>query len=272
MQTRYEIFPFGSVEAEATAAFPSVITVTCSPRHGLDPTVDLAVRLVQMGHVVVVHLAARTIRSSLHLDVVLGRLAAAGIDDVFVIGGDGEPQGPFESAVELLPALAAHAHRPSRIGVGAYPEGHPLIDATTLAGALQQKARLADYMTTQLCFDPGALKAWIESARSIGVTLPIYVGIPGIVDPRRLLEISTRVGVGASIRFIRKQNGVRRLLGGSRNAADRLDAAVASMAVESQLGIVGRHLYTFNRLLATQAWDTARHQEDQSAYRVGRDG
>ena len=265
MQTCYEILPFGSVEAEAAAAPPSVLTVTCSPRHGIDHTVDFGTALAERGHVVVVHLAARAIRSSAHLDRVLGRLEAAGIDDVFVVGGDGEPSGPFASAVELVPRVAEHRHRPARIGIGAYPEGHPLIDAATLEAALREKAAAADYMTTQLCFDARPLRQWIVSTRRSGITLPIHIGIPGLVDPVRLLEISTRVGVGGSIRFLRRQHGLRRLVGRPGHAADRLDDAVTSLAAEPQLGIAGRHLYTFNKLLATVEWDTARHPSDQLA-------
>jgi methylenetetrahydrofolate reductase (NADPH) len=257
--TRYEILPFGSVENEAAAAPDRlVITVTCSPRHGVDHTVEVAARLAALGHDAVVHLAARMVRDAGHLDAVLARLAAGGIDDVFLIGGDGaEPLGPYASAVELLPVVAAHERRPGRIGIGAYPEGHPLIDPATLEDALRRKAELADYMTTQLCFDPDALTRWIEQTRTAGIDLPLYVGIPGAVDRRRLLEVSMRVGVGASIAFVRKQRGLRQLLGRS-DTGDRLHRTFAPLVGDARARIAGLHFFTFNRLTATLAWEAQR--------------
>ena len=260
MSTRYEILPFGPVEAEAAAASERlVITVTCSPRQGLDRTIDVATRVAALGHDAVVHLAARMVRDESHLGAVLERLAAGGIDDVFAIGGDGDDTlGPYASAVELLPAIAAHERRPRRIGIGAYPEGHPMIDPATLEAALRRKAELADYMTTQLCFDPTALTRWLEHTRAEGVELPLYVGIPGAVDRRHLLEVSMRVGVGASIGFIRKQHGLRQLLGRPEHAADHLHDTFAPLVGDPSLGIAGLHFFTFNRLSATLAWEGQR--------------
>jgi methylenetetrahydrofolate reductase (NADPH) len=203
MSSRYEILPFGSAEAEAASAGrPLAITVTCSPRHGVDHTLDVAARMAQLGHQVVPHIAARTIRDIEHLDALLERLAATDIGDVFLIAGDStEPTGPFDSAVELLPLLARHPQRPRRIGVAAYPEGHPLIDPRTLRQSLERKAQLADYIVTQMCFDSEAVTKWLLATRADGVALPVYVGLPGDVDRRRLLEVSMRVGVGTSIGF-----------------------------------------------------------------------
>jgi methylenetetrahydrofolate reductase (NADPH) len=258
MSMRYEILPFGSAEDEARAEEnPLVITVTCSPRHGVDQTVDVVTRLADSGHHPVPHLAARTIRDHAHLDELLERLAASGVDDIFVIAGDGEaPVGEFTSAVDLLPIIAAHRLRPHQVGIGVYPEGHPLIDPAALDDALRRKAPLADYMVTQMCFDAQALLRWIETTRTQGIALPVYVGIPGAVDRRKLLEISVRVGVGTSITFLRKQQGgIKRLLGRPEHAGDRLHEEIAPLIGDPELGIAGIHYYTFNRLAATVAWD-----------------
>ena len=117
-----------------------------------------------------------------------------------------------------------------------------------------RKAPLADYLVTQMCFDPDAVVGWIIRLRAVGVRLPVYVGVPGAVDRRRLLEVSMRVGVGASIGFLRKQHGIRHLLGRPHHAADQLQAAIAPLAADGALGIAGMHFFTFNRLEATLAW------------------
>ncbi len=261
MGNRYEILPFGDAEIEAQAApCPLTITVTCSPRHGVDHSVDIAARIAGMGHRAVVHLAARMIRDAGHLDAVLRRLAVNQIDDVFLVAGDAaEPEGPYASSGELLPILAGHSHRPGRIGIAAYPEGHPLIDERTLAEVLRLKAELADYAVTQLCFDVRALSDWIVRTREAGTDLPLYVGLPGTVDRRRLLEVSVRVGVGSSIAFLRKQRGIRQLMGRPEHAADHLYRAFAPLVGDTRLGIAGLHFYTFNRLGATLEWEAQRN-------------
>jgi methylenetetrahydrofolate reductase (NADPH) len=245
---RYEVLPFPRAESEAAEApRPLTLTVTCSPQQGVDPALDVACRLRRLGHVVVLHLAARMVRGPGHLDRLLERMAAGGIADVFLVGGDAPaPQGPYPSGAALLDRLREHPLAPRTIGVPAYPEGHPLVDAPTLAGALRDKAPLADYMVTQICFDADALRRWLEETRAAGVDLPLYAGLPGAVDRRRLLEVSMRVGVGASIRFIRKQRGVRRLFGRPVDAAGELAAALAPLD-----GVAGLHFFTFNRLVAT---------------------
>ncbi len=248
---QFEILPFGGGEAEAAELPERVrLTVTCSPKHGLDESIATATRLRALGHSVTLHLAARMVRGRDHLDGLLARMKENGIDDAFVIGGDATPpHGPYASSVELLPIIHDHPQRPVTIGIGGYPEGHPLIDDAALAGALAQKAPLADYVTTQLCFEPEAVLRWIEGIREAGIDLPVLAGVPGIVDPKKLLEISMRVGVGPSLSFLRKQRGLRSLLRLSGRSADRLYDALSSSDE-----IAGFHFYTFNRLRDTWEW------------------
>jgi methylenetetrahydrofolate reductase (NADPH) len=212
-------------------------------------------RLRALGHGLTVHLAVRMLRDRAHLEEVLGRAAAAGIDDLFVVGGDEkDPHGPFREAGDVLEILAEHPLRPARIGVGAYPEGHPLIDERVLSEALARKNDLADYMATQLCFDPDVLLRWLESVRERGVTLPLYAGVPGPIERRKLLDVSMKVGVGASLRFLRKQHGITSLFRRPGREADALRDALAPRIGDPALGIAGLHLFTFNELVATWEW------------------
>ena len=163
------------------------------------------------------------VRDRLHLDELLAAMAQAGVADVLLIGGDATPpHGPYSSANDLLPIIDAHPQRPTEIGIAGYPEGHPLIDSSRLAEVLEQKSVLASYIVTQLCFDAEALLAWISETRERGVTLPVLVGLPGVVDRRRLLKISIRIGVGPSLAFLRKQRGLWSLLGRSKVTPDRV--------------------------------------------------
>jgi methylenetetrahydrofolate reductase (NADH) len=254
-QARFEVLPFRSSEAEAAQLpRPVRLTVTCSPKHGPERSIEAAGRLHELGHAVTVHIAARMVRDRRHLDALLGSMADAGADDVLLVGGDADPpQGAFASAGELLPLVAVHPNRPRTIGITGYPEGHPLIADQTLDQALREKSRRADYVTTQMCFDPLALRSWIVRHREHGMALPVLVGLPGSIARRRLLEMSARIGVGPSLRFVRKQRGLRSLLS-RRSTADRLYEAVAPMVDDPQLSIEGIHYFTFNQLIETWRW------------------
>jgi methylenetetrahydrofolate reductase (NADPH) len=255
-EARYEVMPFASVEAQvAELPRPLRLTVTTSPKHGVDHSLDFAERL-RGGHPLTLHVAARMVRSEAHLDEILARAHELGIDDLFVIGGDAPEQlGPFSAAGELLDLIVAHPQRPAALGIGAYPEGHPLIAQPVLDEALARKARVATYVVTQLCFDPRVLLTWLDGLRARGIDLPLYVGAAGPVERRKLLEISMRIGVGPSLRFLRKQRGLTQLFRSPVDSAARVHDRLAPLVGDR---IAGFHFFTFNELLATWRWHEAR--------------
>ena len=156
---RYEIMPFRGVEG-AVGELPagSRVTVTASPSHGLMRTIEVAERLAASGYEVIPHLSARMVSGRRELIAIVERLAAAGIDQAFVVGGDASPPaGPYHEAGDLLDELAGLDHPFTRIGIGGYPEGHPLIADDKLLEALRRKQPHAAYVVTQLCFDAGVL-------------------------------------------------------------------------------------------------------------------
>ena len=126
-RARFEVLPFDDIVAEAARLPRAVrVAVTCSPKHGPDHGVETAARLRQLGHSVTVHVAARMVRDRDHLERLLAGIGDAGIEDLFLIGGDvDEPVGEYSSAVELLGLVADHPERPELIGIAGYPEGHP---------------------------------------------------------------------------------------------------------------------------------------------------
>lgn len=251
------MLPFERAEAQARELpEPTRLTVTNSPRHSPERTVEFALRLTDLGHEVTPHLASRAIRDEAHLDALLTQLEEAGIDEVFVIGGDNsEPAGRFSSAGELLPLIRSQPHGVRTIGIGAYPEGHPLIDGPTLDRALEEKSALADYMTTQMCFDPDTVLDWLRSVRRRGISLPVLIGMPGVVDRKRLLEVSMRIGVGPSLSYVRKQRGILQLLRRPTHLADKLFDGLAPCIAERELKIAGFHYFTLNQLIETWNWE-----------------
>lgn len=253
---RWELLPLAGV-TDHLAHLPAGahVTVTCSPKLGVDATVDLAVRLTARGFVATPHLAARHIASPDHLATLLHQLAAVGIDDLFVVGGDAAaPAGPYPDGLALLDAIAASGHHFAHVGIPAYPEGHHRIDTPTLWTALEAKQAHATYAVTQLCFDSGAICRWIAAARHHGITLPVHAGIPGVVDPTTLLRVSARIGIGDSMRFLRgNHHTATRLL---RPGGYRPDALLRGLGARVRAGdcdIAGLHVYTFNRIQPTVA-------------------
>jgi methylenetetrahydrofolate reductase (NADPH) len=253
---RYEILPFAKAEAQAAEVpSPLRLTVTISPKHGIDRSLEVAERLRPLGHAVTLHIAARMVRSAEHLDEILGRSARAGIDDFLVIGGDApEPLGPYTEAAPVLELIHGHELRPERLGIGSYPEGHPLIPPADLEAALVRKAEIADYLVTQLCFDSTVFLRWLEGLRARGIAQPVYVGVVGPVERRRLLEISTRIGVGPSLRFLRKQRGLTTLFRKPADTAERFFDGAAPAVARGDHGLAGFHFFTFNDLLGTRRW------------------
>ncbi|HEY1592219.1 MAG TPA: methylenetetrahydrofolate reductase [Solirubrobacteraceae bacterium] len=254
---QFEVLPLPQAGREAAQLPESArLTVTSSPRQGPEQTIELAVALKALGHSVTPHLAARLVRDGDHLDALLRQLETAKIDELFVIGGDiHAPVGKFSSADELLPLIRERPHGVRRIGIAAYPEGHPLIDRAVLDAALQRKARIADYVTTQMCFDGDALIRWIHDLRGGGIELPVLIGMPGVVHRRHLLEVSVRIGVGPSLAFFREQRGFRNLVWRPSHALEELFDAIVPHIYDPRLRFGGFHYFTFNQLLDTWRWD-----------------
>jgi methylenetetrahydrofolate reductase (NADPH) len=260
-RARFEVLPFArGVEEAAELPEKLRLTVTCSPKHGPDRSVEVAGQLRELGHQVTVHVAARMVRDRAHLDALLGGMAEVGADDLFLIGGDADPpHGEYSSAVGLIETVAEHPHRPRTIGIAGYPEGHPAIPEADLTQALADKSRFADYVATQMCFDDQVLLDWVRRERENGMTLPVLIGTPGKVSRTKLMELSARIGVGPSLAFLRKQRGLRALL--SRGStADKLYDKLVPALDDPALGLAGFHIFTFNQLLETWRWQHAREE------------
>jgi methylenetetrahydrofolate reductase (NADPH) len=111
-------------------------------------------------------------------------------------------------------------------------------------------------MTTQLCFDPAAIDAWIRARRADGFSLPVHIGIPGVAEPHKLLAIAARIGVADTHRFLSKNvRFVARLLrSGGFYKPDGLLDGLAPTVANAAADVVDLHLYTFNVVAATERW------------------
>ena len=254
---RYEVLPtedaFDLVTAQASADV--TVTITSSPRRGIDATIALAERLHSAGYAVVPHLAARLVRDGAHLREILVRLEPLG-GSVFVVAGDSrEAAGAFADSVSLLTAIAAEPNAPKEIGVSGYPQSHSFIDDDLTIQAMWDKRRIASYIVSNLCFDVRVLKRWVARVRRRHVELPIYVGMAGVTDPAKLLRVSTRIGITDAARFVRgHSNSVMRMLRPGGYSPDRFAFSLLPELGRPDMNIAGLHVFTFNELEPTETW------------------
>ncbi|MGM0372320.1 MAG: methylenetetrahydrofolate reductase [Halobacteriota archaeon] len=257
----FELLPFSGLFDQA-AKLPegSTVALTASPDKGVDETVELSTELADRGFEVSAHIAARAVRSDEHLETIAETLLDAGVEDIFVPGGDNEtPEGPYDSAYALLSDLEDMEYEFERVGITGYPEGHQFIDDDTLREHLLKKEPYADYIVTQMTFDPDAVASWAREIREDGVELPIIVGVPGVMKYQRLLSISREIGVGDSLSYLRKTTGVfdfiKQFLGSrGQYAPDDFIQGIGEYYAEGSYGIEDVHLYTFNQVGDTEAW------------------
>ena len=257
-QARYEVLPTRSAEEAVLESVPRdvVITVTASPTKGLEPTLGLTERLTAGGFRVVPHLSARLVRDAAHLDEIVGRLTAIGVDDVFVPAGDADPPaGEFSSALDVLEHLARLGSPFSRVGITGYPETHPKIEDDVTVQAMWDKRRHATYIVSNLCFDAATLRQWIGRIRKRGVTLPLVLGLAGPVDRTKLVQMAAKIGVADSARFAAgHSSALVRLSTPGAYQPERLLARLASTLAAPTSLVTGLHIFTFNQVQRSELW------------------
>jgi methylenetetrahydrofolate reductase (NADPH) len=262
-QAYMEVFPTRTIQ-DRLVHIPrhSYVSITCSPVNGLEPTLELTEKLKALPeeqHLKLVpHIAARMIRDKGHLREILARLEAAGVMSVFIPGGDApKPAGEYDNALAVLRDMADIGHSIEDVGIAAHPEGHHLVDDQELLSLLLDKQPFATYLVTQMCFDPNALVNWLRGIRDAGVTLPAWIGLPGVADIAKLISLSLRIGVGQSINMLRKQKGLlRKVVSAKPYQPDELLAGLEPHLNNSELNIPGFHLFSFNEIERTERWRT----------------
>ena len=236
------------------------LSITCSPATGVGPTLDMVDELRALPQErqlkLVPHIAARVVRDKGHLREILARLDEAKVESVFVPGGDAvRPAGRYHCSIDLLRDIADIGHRFEDVGVAAHPEGHPLVDMDELLRLLMEKQQYANYLVTQMCFDSTVMVDWLRAIRRAGVTLPAWLGLPGVAEIPKLISLSLKIGVGQSVNVLRKQKGlVRKMISAKPYRPDDLLAGLLPFLDDPLLDIPGFHLFSFNNVERTERW------------------
>lgn len=258
----YELIPLKNVHEQGEyLPESSTISITCSPAKDIEATLELCESFLSKGHTTIPHFAARMVESEEHVAQIVKRIESLGIETVFIIGGDADQRGPFNDAPGLLRSFLDKNPKIKTVGIGSYPDGHPSIPESALAESLIKKqemiyeSNLNGYMATQMCFEAKTISSWLKNCREAGVTLPCHLGLPGVVDMKKLINISLRLGVGVSSRYLKKnRKSVFKLLSPRGYNPNKLIVPVSDYAKE--LDIAGIHCFTFNAVESTEAWRT----------------
>ena len=210
----------------------------------------------------VIHIAARRVRAAGDLQDLLARLRdEADMRRLLVIGGDVEQSGPFADALAVIQKGALREAGIEEIGIGAYPEGHPRIDAARLEASLDEKIAAARaqglrlHIVSQFSFSPDGILAWLERMRACGITAPIKVGMAGPTSLPALLRYAKRCGVNASLRGL--MSGAASALIGNVGP-DRIVETLSSASGE--IGDAHPHYFSFGGLAETARFASAAAQ------------
>lgn len=262
-QMCYELVPLASAD-QAISDLPvgSSVSVTCSPVKGIAATMELCVRLINRGHNAIPHFAARLVEGPEHTAKLAAWVKQHGVKEVLIIGGDSERPIHYVDAISFMRDFLNNDSGVQTIGFAAYPDGHALIETPILHEALQCKQALISsagvkgLASTQMCFDANKIRAWLRSERHSGFTVPVSLGLPGVVDRTKLMTMGMRLGVGASMRYLSKNRGsITRIFAPGGYDPTKLLVDLAPDA--EKLGIVGIHSFTFNSTANTASWQRA---------------
>lgn len=264
---KVELIPMKSLERAVTELVPSSnVSMTCSPARSIEATLDETAALVAAGHNVAPHIAARMVQTPEHLAAIRQRLVDTGVREIFVVGGDADEPGCYFDAIEFIAAFIEHddadgcdQRQIDHIGYTSYPDTHPFITNEQLHAALHAKQTLildsgrTAHVSTQMCFSADQIRTWLRAERASGFTVPVHLGIPGVIDRTKLMTMGVRLGVGTSLRYLTKnKKALGKMMTQRSFEPDHLLKPLAGDLAE--LGIDGIHLYTFNQVEATEVW------------------
>ena len=179
--------------------------------------VDTAKRLSQEGYNVMPHFPARIIENKKVLIDWINRYKnEAGVKDALLLaGGVNHPYGDFHSSMDLLDSGEFDKAGFTNLHVAGHPEGNMDIDqdgsTKNVDSAISWKqefskrtdAKMA--MATQFCFESGPVIEWADRMASIGIDIPIHIGVAGPAKLQTMIKFSMACGVGASLRVLKRR-------------------------------------------------------------------
>jgi len=192
------------------------------------------------------------------IEAILDTYAASGVTHVMALRGDPSdgpraPWTPTEGGLTYASELVELVERRGdfRIGVAAFPEGHPT--AASLdhdADVLVAKARAgAEFAVTQMFFRASDYFALVERVRARGADLPILPGIMPILNLAAIRRQGELIGADVPAEVVDRISAVGSDPGAVRAEGIRIAAELCEDLLAG--GAPGLHFYTLNRSKAT---------------------
>jgi methylenetetrahydrofolate reductase (NADPH) len=248
---------YGTI-AELHAIKPSYVSVTYGAGGGTRAkTVDLVARIQRelnlraMAHLTCVGHTAD------ELGGILDDLWNEGVQNVLALRGDppaGQTdfkatQGGFSHADELV--KFARERHDFCIGVAGYPEGHPqcLNKTRDLENLKRKLDNGAAFVVTQLFFDNDIFHWFRDTARKMGITVPIVAGIMPITNVAQIKRFISMCGAKIPHKLLLQLEAVEN--DPTATAEIGVKYAIEQCNDLIKHGVDGLHFYTLNKSRAT---------------------
>ncbi|MCC6902756.1 MAG: methylenetetrahydrofolate reductase [NAD(P)H] [Polyangiaceae bacterium] len=188
---------------------------------------------------------------------VLDQLGDGGVQNVLALRGD-PPQGQagfvvteggFAHASELIEFIRGQYD--FCLAGACYPEKHP--EAPTpeadLAALKKKVDAGAEFLVSQLFFDTRDYFAFVDRARAIGITVPVFAGIMPITNVNQIKRFTAMCGARIPADLLTRLEAVH----GDAHQVRRLgvEHAIGQCRALLDGGAPGIHFYTLNRSTAT---------------------
>jgi methylenetetrahydrofolate reductase (NADPH) len=186
----------------------------------------------------------------------MGRLAAAGIENILALGGDRPkdyepPPGAFTYANELARFIRS-TEFDFCVGGACYPETHPLAPSpeVDLQNLVRKVDAGAEFLISQLFFDNRDFFDFCARARAAGIGVPIVAGIMPILSAASIRRMTSLSGAKIPAELDAKLSAVEH----DDASTYEVGVAWATMQCRELLehGVPGIHFYTLNRSRATR--------------------
>ena len=191
------------------------IYIAHPPRSNLAEVTKAAITIQNLGYNAVPHLVARKLKSVDELQSTLMLLEDSNVSRILVVAGDqADPKRVFDSTLEVFYTGMLERFGFKEIGFAGHPEGNRRIGASILKQAMLEKLTYAAqspsefYILTQFGFDSEAVITFDKNLKSIGMQLPIHVGMAGKTKLRRLLMYAARCGVKSSLSLLTDRSDI----------------------------------------------------------------
>lgn len=238
---------------------PTFVSVTYGAGGGTrDKTIGITGRIARETSLVPIAHLTCVGHTREELEGILDAYAAEGVFHVMALRGDPQEgpraewtstEGGLNYALDLVEL--ARSRGDFRIGVAAFPEGHPNAESLDVdADRLVAKARAgAEFAVTQMFFRASDYFALVERVRARGVDIPILPGIMPILNLNAIRRQGELIGTSVP------EEVVERISAAGPDPADvRAEGIKLAAELCEELlagGAPGLHFYTLNRSKAT---------------------